>query len=160
MAWYALQYKPAQGYRALENLEHQGVECFFPQIDVEHIRGGKRRWRSEPLFKGYLFIALTDESPLWQKLRSTRGVARVVSFSGRPAVIDDGVIALIRQGVDALGEEGGLRAGAQLEIQEGPFRGLKAVFQRYDGEERAMVLIDFLQKQHRVSMPLGDVRTV
>lgn len=160
MSWYAVQYKPAQGFRALENLEQQGVVCFFPLIEVEHIRQGKRRWKTEPLFKGYLFIALDDDNPLWEKLRSTRGVARVVSFANRPAPIPEEVIEHIRQSLETIEEEGGLKAGAALEVQDGPFRGLRAVFDRYDGEERAMILIDFLQKQHRVSMPLKDVRSI
>ncbi|MDX1587866.1 MAG: transcription/translation regulatory transformer protein RfaH [Oleiphilaceae bacterium] len=160
MSWYAVQYKPAQGLRALENLEQQGVESYFPLIEVEQITRGKRRTRQEALFKGYLFIALDDDNPLWEKLRSTRGVARVVSFANRPAPIADEVIDQIRQSLEIIEEQGGLKSGALLEVQDGPFRGLKAVFDRYDGEERAMILIDFLQKQHRVSMPLKDVRSL
>ncbi|TVP54348.1 MAG: transcription/translation regulatory transformer protein RfaH [Halomonadaceae bacterium] len=160
MAWYAVQYKPAQGERALENLEQQGVECFFPQIAVEHIRQNKRQWRTEALFKGYLFIALEDDNPLWQKLRSTRGVSRVVSFANRPAAIESEVIEQIRQGLEQISNEGGLRAGVALEIQDGPFRGLRGVFDRYDGEERALILIEFLHKLHTVSMPLKDLKSL
>lgn len=160
MAWYAVQYKPAQGFRALDNLQQQGGECFFPQIEVEQIKQGKRQWKTEPLFKGYLFIALDDDNPLWQKLRSTRGVSRVVSFANRPAVIDEAVIEHIRLGLDRIEEAGGLKVGVSLEVQDGPFRGLRAVFDRYDGEERALILIEFLQKQHRVSMPLKDLRSL
>ncbi|XOZ33200.1 transcription/translation regulatory transformer protein RfaH [Halomonadaceae bacterium KBTZ08] len=157
MAWYAVQHKPAQAERALANLEYQGVECFFPEIDVETIQRGKRRIRREPLFRGYLFINLELTDPVWHKLRSTRGVVRVVSFGNRPAPIEDDVIQSIREGLDSAAEAGGIRRGDKLDILEGPFRGLNAVFQEYDGEARAMVLIDFLQKQHRVSMELNQV---
>ena len=158
MAWYAVQHKPAQAERALANLENQGIECFFPEIDVETIQRGKRQMRREPLFRGYLFINLELTDPVWHKLRPTRGVVRVVSFGNRPAPIADEVIQSIREGMDATAEAGGIHKGDRLEILEGPFRGLNAVFQEYDGETRALVLIDFLQKQHRVSMDLDQVR--
>ena len=160
MAWYAVQHKPAQPKRALANLENQGIECFYPEIDVETIRQGKRSFKREPLFRGYLFINLELTDPVWHKLRSTRGVVRVVSFGNKPAVIEDDIINQIREGLEKAEEAGGIKAGDQLEILEGPFRGLNAVFQEYDGETRAMVLIDFLQKQHRVSMDLQSVRPV
>jgi len=82
----------------------------------------------------------------------------VVSFVNKPAVIEDGIINQIREGLEKAEEVGGIKAGDRMEILEGPFRGLNAVFQEYDGETRAMVLIDFLQKQHRVSMDLQNVR--
>ena len=158
MAWYAVQHKPAQARRALAHLENQGVECFLPEIDVNTIRQGKRSVRREPLFKGYLFINLEPIDPVWHKLRSTRGVTKVVSFADKPAVIEDSVIDQIRRGLEQAEMAGGIKRGDALEILEGPFRGLNAIFQEYDGETRAMVLIDFLQKQHRVSMNLDQVR--
>ena len=158
MPWYAVQHKPAQANRAIANLEYQGIECFHPEIEVETIQGGKRRMKVEPLFRGYLFIHLELTDPMWHKLRSTRGVVRVVSFGNRPSPIDDQIIEQIRHGMEAAEEAGGIKAGDRLEILEGPFRGLNATFQEYDGETRAMILIDFLQKQHRVSMELEKVR--
>ena len=157
MAWFAVQHRPAQARRALANLENQGIECFYPEINVQTIRTGKRVLRCEPLFRGYLFINLEQSDPVWYKLRSTRGVMRVVSFGNRPAVIADGIINQIREELAKAEKTGGIQAGDHLEILKGPFRGLNAVFQEYDGETRAMVLIDFLQKQHRVSMDLQDV---
>ncbi len=158
MAWYAVQHKPAQAHRAIANLQYQGIECFHPEIEVETIRAGRRQMKVEPLFRGYLFINLELTDPMWHKLRSTRGVVRVVSFGNRPIPIDDEIIQQIQSGMETVENAGGIKAGDKLEILEGPFRGLNATFQEYDGETRAMILIDFLQKQHRVSMDLASVR--
>ncbi|OHY79852.1 capsule assembly Wzi family protein [Marinobacter sp. AC-23] len=40
-----------------------------------------------------------------------------------------------------------------------PFEGINAVFQAYDGEERAIVLINFMQKQQRVKVPVSAIRS-
>ena len=102
MPWYAIQHKPAQGDRALENLHNQDARCFYPKVTVEHIRAGKRTTRLEPLFPGYLFINIDESDPLWSKLRSTRGVLRVVGFGGKPMPVPDEVIAYIHDGLTAV----------------------------------------------------------
>lgn len=157
MPWYAIQHKPAQGDRALENLQNQDARCFYPKVMVERIRAGKRTTRLEPLFPGYLFINIDPSDPLWGKLRSTRGVLRVVSFGGKPVPVPDEVIDYIYDGLTAVEEQGGLKKGEKVQIQDGPFRGVEGIFQAYDGEERAIVLISFMQKQQVVKVRLGDL---
>lgn len=158
MTWYALQLKPAQGNRALDNLQNQNITCFYPKVMVERIKSGKRAKRLEPLFPGYLFINLEQSDPMWAKLRSTRGVIKVVSFANRPAPIEDAVIDHIRQSVRAVEVQGGIKPGQAVDIDEGPFRGLQAIFQNYDGDERAIVLIAFMQTQQSVTLPVTALR--
>ncbi|SET49800.1 transcriptional antiterminator RfaH [Marinobacter segnicrescens] len=157
MPWYAIQHKPAQGDRALENLQNQDARCFYPKVTMERIRAGKRTTRLEPLFPGYLFINIDPSDPLWGKLRSTRGVLRVVGFGGKPVPVPDEVIEYIYDGLTAVEQQGGMKKGEKIEIQEGPFRGVEGIFQAYDGEERAIVLISFMQKQQVVKVRLGDL---
>lgn len=157
MPWYAIQYKPAQGDRALRNLQNQNARCFYPKVTVERIRASKRTTVLEPLFPGYLFINIDPTDPLWGKLRSTRGVLRVVSFGGNPMPIPDEVIDYIYDGLTAVEDQGGLKKGEKIQIQDGPFRGVEGIFQAYDGEERAIVLISFMQTQQVVRVRLGDL---
>lgn len=157
MPWYAIQYKPAQGDRALRNLQNQNARCFYPKVTVERIRAGKRTTVLEPLFPGYLFINIDPTDPLWGKLRSTRGVLRVVSFGGKPMPVPDEVIDYIYDGLTAVEDQGGLKKGEKIQIQDGPFRGVEGIFQAYDGEERAIVLISFMQTQQVVRVRLGDL---
>ncbi|MGO2134751.1 transcription/translation regulatory transformer protein RfaH [Marinobacter sp.] len=159
MTWYALQHKPAQGDRALAHLQNQDIACFYPKVQVEKIKAGKRTQKLEPLFPGYLFINLEQTDPAWAKLRSTRGVLRIVSFANKPAAIADVVIEHIKASMGKVAERGGIKAGQALELDEGPFKGLGAIFQAYDGEERAIVLISFMQKQQRVSVPVSAIRS-
>lgn len=158
MSWYAVQHKPAQGDRAVEHLQNQDIRCFYPKVEVEKIRAGKWVRRLEPLFPGYVFVNLTPNDPMWSKLRSTRGVLRIVGFGGKPAPIDDAVIAHLRDSLHLLAGQGGIREGQPVTLEDGPFKGLNAVFQAYDGEARAIVLIQFMQSQQRVRVPLAAVK--
>lgn len=157
MTWYALQHKPAQGDRALTHLQNQDIACFYPKITVEKIRAGKRTKKLEPLFPGYLFVNLEQTDPMWAKLRSTRGVIRVVGFANKPAAIPDDVIQHIKDSLDTVAEQGGIKPGQTVELDDGPFKGISAIFQAYDGEERAIVLISFMQKQQTVKVPLSTL---
>lgn len=147
MTWYAVQHKPSQGRRALTNLENQNINCFHPEVMIEHIISRKRTVRSEPLFPGYIFIQMDQDDPSWKKLHSTRGVLRVLSFGGKPGVIPDEVINYIADTLETVQSAGGLKKGEPVRIQEGPFKGLEAIFQSYDGGERAIVLISSMQSQ-------------
>ncbi|AKV95099.1 MULTISPECIES: transcription/translation regulatory transformer protein RfaH [Marinobacter] len=158
MTWYALQYKPAQGDRALQHLQNQDITCFYPKITVEKIKAGKRTKKLEPLFPGYLFVNLEQSDPVWAKLRSTRGVLRIVGFANKPAAIGDDVIHHIKDSLDSVAEQGGIKPGQAVQLHEGPFEGINAIFQAYDGEARAIVLINFMQKQQRVRVPISAIK--
>ena len=95
---------------------------------------------------------------MWAKLRSTRGVLRIVSFANRPAPIDGEVITYIKSSMDKVAEQGGIKPGQAIELDDGPFKGISAIFQAYDGEERAIVLISFMQKQQQVKVPVSVIR--
>jgi len=157
MTWYALQHKPAQGDRAVAHLQNQEIACFYPKVSVEKIKAGKRTKKLEPLFHGYLFVNLEQTDPMWAKLRSTRGIIRVVSFANKPAPIPDGIIQQIKDGLDKVVVQGGIKPGQLVELDDGPFKGISAIFQAYDGEERAIVLISFMQKQQTVKVPLTTI---
>ena len=157
MTWYALQHKPGQGDRALTHLQNQDIACFYPKIPVEKIRAGKRAKKLEPLFSGYLFVNLEQADPVWAKLRSTRGILRIVSFANKPAAIPDDVIKHIKDSLHTVAEQGGITPGQAVDLDEGPFKGISAIFQAYDGEERAIVLISFMQKQQTVKVPLSTL---
>lgn len=159
MTWYVLQYKPAQGDRALEHLENQGIICFYPKVSVEKIRAGKRTQKLEPLFPGYLFVKLDQTDPKWSKLRSTRGVSRVVGFANRPAAMSDDAIRHIQESLSAVSDQGGIKPGQSVQLGDGAFEGINAVFQSYDGNERAVVLISFMQKQQQLTVPVSSLKT-
>ena len=84
--WYLVQCKPRQDERAEENLIRQGYGCSRPTCRRERTLRGQMHYAEESLFPGYLFIHM-PEGANWAPLRSTRGVARVVAFGGRPLAV-------------------------------------------------------------------------
>jgi transcriptional antiterminator RfaH len=159
--WYAIQCKGGESFRAAEHLLNQGFEVFHPVLEVQKKRRGRLEWIPEPLFPYYLFIRLDRVDSNWRPIRSTRGVLRIITFGlDLPVPVDDALIDTLRrhgtQGEDRA--EVYFRAGEAVEITEGPFKDLQAVFASHKGEERAIVLLNMLQKQQRLEMPVSQLR--
>ena len=157
MHWYAIHSKPRQEERALDNLQRQGFEAWLPMLTVEKVLRGKLANVTESMFSRYLFIRLDTEQTNWSPIRSTLGVSRLVSFGNRPAVVADELIQAL-QTVPQRAPERLFQPGQTIKIVSGPLKGIEGIFQQADGEHRAMVLIDLLNKQHRVTTQMQDLR--
>ena len=149
-AWYLVRAKPRQELRALANLKNQSINAFMPQLTVTKIRRGQRTQVVEPMFPGYVFVEIDDYGSLFYKIKSTFGVAKVVTFGANPARVPSELIADL-QAIDAehtseVGSEVP-RVGAKVEIIDGPFKGLLAEVIGLDGADRCVVLVDWLQQQ-------------
>lgn len=155
--WYVIQCKANESFRAAENLENQGFEVFHPFIQVEKVRQGKLKLIDEPLFPYYLFISLSEVADNWRPIRSTRGVLKLVSFGHQPVRVADELVEMLRERV-APQPEDYLKSGDRVIIEEGPFKGLNAIFQSKKGEERVILLLELLHKQQRLEIPVKSIR--
>jgi transcriptional antiterminator RfaH len=160
--WYVIQCKGGESFRAAEHLANQGYEIFHPVLKVQKKRRGKLEWVSEPLFPYYLFIRLDRLASNWRPIRSTRGVLKIVTFGlATPVPVSDALVeTLLAHGSGEEDETSNVyfRAGEAVEITEGPFKDLQAVFASHKGEERAIVLLNLLHKQQRLEMPVAQLR--
>ena len=162
MHWYVIYTKPRQEQRALLNLERQGYECYLPLIPAEKLRCSVVSVVQEPLFARYLFIQLGvgQSAQSWAPIRSTQGVSRLVTFGAEPAKVNPELIETLRTHTKTLGDEPARRfnPGDRVQIKEGPFAGLQAVYQMTDGERRAMVLIEILGKLSKLTFEPANLQ--
>jgi len=155
-AWYLVQCKPRQDARAEENLKRQGYEYFRPLCGHERLVRGVLQIQSESLFPGYLFIRLAAEAN-WAPLRSTRGIARLVGFGGMPMPVADELIGELQRRVQPMAQPV-LQPGDRVRVAGGGFAELDAIFLAMDGQERVVLLMNLLQRKHRVNLPLASIR--
>jgi transcriptional antiterminator RfaH len=157
--WYLIQCKARAESRALEHLERQGFACYRPTLTIEKVKRHRRVAAQESLFPGYLFIRLDPLNDRWSSIRSTRGVAKIVRFNEHPLAIEEDVIDLIRERV-AGPQVPYLTAGESVLITDGCFADIEAIFVTYDGEQRAMLLMNILHRDQTVSFPMTSVRKI
>lgn len=156
-AWYLVQSKPRNEMRALENLVRQGYETYLPLMEVERLQRGKLLKKMEPLFPRYLFLHLEEGNDNWGPIRSTMGVAGLVRFGQAYAVVSDDVLEAVRVRTQDV-KKTLFTPGDSIRVVSGPLLGLEGVFDITDGEQRSFVLLEFMQKQQRVSVSTADLR--
>ncbi|TLP78391.1 transcription/translation regulatory transformer protein RfaH [Pseudomonas nitroreducens] len=154
--WYLVQCKPRQDLRALANLRQQHYECLLPMRQVERISQGTLQLRSEPLFPGYLFIELDTLQDNWMPIRSTRGVSQIVRFDSQPLPVPSTVIEGVRSHTAAVTRL--LQSGDRVRISTSGSFGVEAIFEAKDGTERVILLLNLLQRESRVSVPVVHVQ--
>ena len=52
------------------------------------------------------------------------------------------------------------KAGAKMQVIDGPFKGLNAVFAEPDGNSRAIVMVTLLSQHVKTSMPFASLAAV
>jgi len=158
--WYLIQCKPRQEVRAAENLRNQSYTCYLPMQQVERLRHGKTVMVCEPLFPGYLFVQLGALTASWAPIRSTRGVLRLVTFANQAVPLATGLIEGVRTRLARATPIKPLFShGQKVLLTEGPFRDLDAIFSSMDGEERAIILLKIMQREHRLSVPMKALQS-
>lgn len=155
--WYLVHAKPRQEAEALRQLERQEYTAYLPRCRVRRRVAGRIAAVIEPMFPRYLFVRLAAGTDDFSPIRSTRGVQGLVRFGGMPARLPDALIAQLR----AREGEAGLieiapefQPGARVQIAEGPFAGLDAVFEARAGKDRAALLLHLAGQVVRMSLPM------
>lgn len=155
--WYLLYCKRGEQLRAKMHLENQGVECFYPEIEVEKIRRGKRQTVKEPLFPSYMFVRFDfNVGPSFTTVRSTRGVSDFIRFGSEPKELKGDLIYDLKQLESSAKSETPSvelpKPGQEIEVKGGQFCGLKAIYQEPDGETRSIMLVKMISQPVALSI--------
>jgi transcriptional antiterminator RfaH len=159
LRWYVIHSKPSAEAVAQVNLERQGYQVYLPRLAQSVLWRERRRERIVPLFPRYLFLRLKEGSQPLGPVRSSVGVAGVVRFGCRYAVVDNEVIRRLQAradpltGLHRLTTPAPLAPGAAVRVAAGPFDGLEGIFQREDGAARVVVLLKLLGQDTPVRVP-------
>ena len=163
--WYAIHTHPKQENRTESNLQAWNVETFLPKIRDCRFNEftGEPSYFIKPLFPGYLFARFALNN-LLHKVRFTRGVHSVVCIGIDPAPVDDRVIEIIADQIDATGLVkigADIEPGAKVLIQAGPFKGLTGIFEREaSAADRIKILLDCVCFQARVEVERNYVKAL
>jgi len=180
--WYLLKTKPRKEKTAFYHLENQGFDAYCPSIPF---RGSEisvlsvvSDVKEEVLFGGYIFLHLAPQDlSQYHKIRSTRGVAEIVSFNkitrqlyadGRvsarelelysllPQPIPRGEI-IIEQIKEMVGwfqqndkTKSSFSKGESVIISNPLYEHLKATFIKGLSSSRGLVLIEHIKQQRNV----------
>ncbi|MCW3073161.1 MAG: antitermination protein NusG [Flaviaesturariibacter sp.] len=121
--WLAVYTRPRWEKKVHNLLTQKGIESYCPLNKVHRKWSDRVKLVEEPLFKSYVFVKTDDENRT--AVRMTDGVMNFVYWDGKPAVIRDKEIQVIKKFLDEHQEvallKADLRANTQVIVTAGPF---------------------------------------
>lgn len=149
--WYLAYCKPKEEARARAHLAAQGVESYYPMVEIEKLRRGKRVPQREPMFPNYLFIYVDLEEVTPVTLKSTRGISRIIHFGKEWTPVSSQLIYRLMSRDDSDEARASYARlptqGDKVLIESGPLAGFEAIYLEPDGEKRAILLVNLLNQE-------------
>ncbi len=153
--WYVINTKPKKEFQVERLFQEGGLEVYNPKY--------RREDRIRPFFPGYEFIHF--DFPLqYQLVKYTRGVKRVVGNREGPTPLPERVVREIRArevaGLIELEKYGAEPdPGDEIEVVEGPLKGLRGVFQKeVDDRRRVLILLNYVSYQGQLLIEKAKLR--
>jgi transcription antitermination factor NusG len=155
--WFVINTRPKKEFQVAKIFSEAGFEYYSPVYKYEN--------RVKPFFPGYGFL-LFEFPQHYQLVKFTRGVKRVVGNQDGPIPIPEETIQAIKAR-----EVGGLvefekhgqepAVGDEIEVVEGPLRGLKGVFKREIGDkERVLILLSYVSYQGQLIIEKNKLKKI
>ena len=161
--WRAVYCKPRQESRAHMHLLNQNYCSFLPLVRTRRRIRGRDRDCIEAMFPRYLFIQLADHREDWGPIRSTRGVVSLVRLGDEVPVVPDDLISALwlrhdDGGAIDLTAFQALKQNDPVEVTAGPFAGYQGLYFASNGEERAIILLEILNRDRKVHISAHDIK--
>ena len=155
LKWYVVHTHPQQEDRTSVNLRTWGIETLTPKVQVNKYNEFTNKLTRVPkhMFPSYIFARFRFNAE-YHRVRFTRGVHSVVTFTGTAAPVEDEIIELLRSRTETNGfvkpfEE--LKAGDEVIIKEGRFKDFCGVFDcEMQDSDRIRILLNTVSFQAHV----------
>ncbi len=123
--WYAIYTRPRWEKKVHQLLQQKNVESYCPLNRVRKRWSDRIKIVHEPLFKSYVFVNIKDAER--SLVRLTPGVMNFVYWNGKPAVIRDKEIQIIKKFLGEYDEveveKINFKKDERVQIDAGPFMG-------------------------------------
>lgn len=154
--WYAVYTKPRWEKKIDTVLLRKGIESWCPLQKVERQWSDRKKIIEDPLFKSYVFVHIDTSER--SKVLMTDGVLNFVHYLGKPAVIRDEEVNIIKHylaekdaSIVILSEEG-FKEETKIRVNHGVFMGNEGTVLR-GGKKKVYVKLESLGQVMVVEFP-------
>jgi transcription antitermination factor NusG len=155
--WYALYTKPRWEKKIDASLIKKNIESWCPLQKIEKQWTDRKKIIEEPLFKSYIFVHID----LTEKVRvlQTDGILNFVHYLGKPAIIRDEEINLIKHyllekdvKISLISKEG-YEASTRIRVNHGVFMGKEGTVLK-NAKKKIFVKLESLGQVMVVEFPV------
>jgi transcriptional antiterminator RfaH len=160
-AWFCLRAQPKREHIAAACLRQTcEAEVFCPRVRFRKQTNRGPVWFVESMFPGYLFSRF-DYTAIHRRIRQSPAISGFVQFGEGLALLPDTLVAEIKRCIDndeILTVDPSLKPGQNVQIVQGPFRGLEALVSRLiTPKERVEILIEWMGRTIHVEAGTEDL---
>ena len=122
--WFVLYTKPNQEIKVVDELVRLGIECYCPTIKVIKQYSDRKKKVLKPLMPSYVLVFIEEVNR--NNVFSVYGIVRYLFWLGKPAVIRDSEVELMKRYLKGVYESVSLTnftKGQLYKISEGIFSG-------------------------------------
>jgi transcription antitermination factor NusG len=155
--WYALYTKPRWEKKIDASLIKKNIESWCPLQKIERQWSDRKKIVEEPLFKSYIFVHITINEKV--KVLQTDGILNFVHYLGKPAVIKEDEINLIKQyllekdvRISLISKEG-YAESTKIRVNHGVFMGKEGTVLR-NAKKKIFVKLESLGQVMVVEFPV------
>lgn len=157
--WFVAQTQPGKEMLSQAHLERQCFSSFLPfyRKIIRHARQEKEVLR--PLFPGYIFVEIDPERDQWRSINGTRGISALLTQDNKPIPVPSPIIQQLQNeqgdtGAISLESLGLFKVGEKVRLMSGAFEDQVAVISSLSDQDRAKVLLQFMNRTIEVEAPL------
>ena len=140
--WYAVYTKPRWEKKIHKLFNEKGLESYCPLNKIRRKWSDRIKIVEEPLFKSYVFVKAAEEEKT--KVRSTNGVLNFVYWQGKPAIIKEKEIDVIKKFLHeyetVIAEPIELKSDMKIKIQQGAFMDKDATITKVLGNKVQVII--------------------
>jgi len=129
MNWYVVYTKPKWEKKVADKLNQMGIECYCPLITQVKQWSDRKKKIEVPLFNSYVFVRLNDSER--NSAFQVSGVVRYLFWLGKPAIVKDQEIEIIKKSLTApnLSEisVSTIQVGDKIKLESGAFTNQNAI---------------------------------
>lgn len=159
--WYAVYTNPRWEKKICQQLERKGLLFYCPMTKVRRKWSDRYKIIEEPLFKSYVFVCVTEEEK--SRVRLTDGVVNFLYWNGKPAVIRESEIEMIRKFLNEYKEVEArpvqLEAGQKVRVKSGLLMDTEGIVIKVSNN-RAYVLLESLGYELSAQFEKGNLEPV
>lgn len=96
--WYAVYTRHRWEKKVFQLLQEKGIEAYCPLNRVMRKWSDRMKTVEEPLFKSYVFVRVSEDEKT--PVRMINGVVNFVYWLGKPAIVKDKEIEIIKKFLD------------------------------------------------------------
>jgi transcription elongation factor/antiterminator RfaH len=161
LSWYVVYTYPKQEKRIFSDLIKQSINAFLPFQKVVRQWSDRKKKLTVPLFPNYVFVQVPEKERF--KVFSVPGVTRFISFEGKPAIVSNDEINIIKQLVNhniSFENEVSLTSGDRVKVVHGPLAGLQGILVDRKGGKRFGIHFDSISQSISVDIQYNFLERV